>query len=93
MHFITEYVNIHFDIVNTMIGSSCTEIVEKARAGWWKPLPYGTGPSPVSSSLNYSRVCRVTPLNVYGVLHRKLRLDRRIAGGTAEGMPFVPGLG
>ena len=36
----------------------------------------------------------MTALTVYGVLAPdKLRFDKRIAGGTAEGMPFVPVLG
>ena len=42
---------------------------------------------------NFSRVGRLTSLSVYGVLAPgKLRLlyGKRIAGGTAEGLPFVP---
>ena len=38
-----------------------------------------------------SRVGRVTALKVYGVsAPDELRLLKRIAGGTAEGLPFVP---
>ena len=38
-----------------------------------------------------SRDGRVTALTVYGVLAPdKLRCKKRIAGGTAEGLPFVP---
>ena len=35
----------------------------------------------------------MTPLKVYGVLAPEAAPYRRIAGGTAEGMPFVPIVG
>ena len=54
------------------------------------------GLSPMSCGLKFfeSRVRRVTPLKVASVFALlKLRRFRRIAGGTAEGIPFVPIVG
>ena len=74
-----------------MIGSPCTECISSAIAGWWEPLevPYRAFPQEPPSE-NRSRNGRVIPLQVLGVSAPEKRALWRIAGGPAEGLPFVP---
>ena len=55
-------------------------------AAWGAMRAFPREPPPEKSS----RVRRVTALKVCGVSAPKARRKRRIAGGTAEGLPFVP---
>ena len=57
------------------------------RAAWvqCRAFPHELQPEPIS------RACRVIPLQICGVSAPKKRTAEAVnAGGTAEGMPFVP---
>ena len=78
-----------------MNGLPCIERATKARAGWCEPL--GVQCRAFSRELppeKISRDGRVTPLTVLDVSASEKRTVKAVnAGGTAEGMPFVPIVG
>ena len=75
-----------------MIGSPCAGNATHSESGTvgaaW--VQYWAFPQELRSE-PMSRTCRVIPLQICGVLApKKCTVETVNAGGTAEGMPFVP---
>ena len=89
--FLNELCYHPYDIEKAMIGPSCTDQHRFSECGMvgaaW--AQYGAFSRELPSE-SCSRNGRVTPLTVLSVFALKESAVRRIAGGTAEGSPFVP---